>query len=107
MITAEEPSAERTKPLIPIPIAAKQSAPITSSTTRESTFSGIRTLKKSRPRAMMIPASITNTMNVEQRIASRYVGGGSGVARMRFITPDSRRITSVIPSPAKHVAATP
>ena len=32
---------------------------------------------------------------------------GSGVARMRFRIPDSRRTTSVIPSPAKQVAATP
>ena len=37
----------------------------------------------------------------------RYVAAGSGVARMRFSTPLSRRITIVIASPANAVDATP
>ena len=36
-----------------------------------------------------------------------YVGGGSGVARSRFRIPPSRRITSVIASPANAVLAQP
>jgi hypothetical protein len=49
----------------------------------------------------------TNTRNVDVSVAPRYVAPGSGVARMRFSTPDSRRSTSVIASPPKAVFAMP
>ena len=49
----------------------------------------------------------TKTASVEQSTAARYVVLGSGVARIRFSTPLSRRITSVIARPAKAVLAHP
>ena len=49
----------------------------------------------------------TKTTSVEQSTAVRYVAVGSGVARIRFRTPLSRRITSVIASPANAVFAQP
>ena len=49
-------------------------------------------------------ASMTNTTSVETRIASTYAHAGSGVPLNRLSTPDSRRMTTRIASPANAVA---
>ena len=49
----------------------------------------------------------TKTRNVDVSVAPRYVAPGSGVARMRLSTPDSRRSTSVIARPPNAVFAMP
>jgi uncharacterized protein (UPF0254 family) len=68
---------------------------------------GSATEKSSRPIATMITASIRKTTNVDASTASR-VGRGRKRRRADALQdPDSRRTTSVIPSPAKQVAATP
>ena len=54
---------------------------------------------------MIVADCSTITKKVEVRTAARNAGAGSGVERIRLRIPDSRRTTSVIPSPAKHVAA--
>ena len=93
--------------MIPRPIAAKQTAPSSSATSSESGRSGKATREEQ-------PAEHDDQHRLDQEDDERRdehreeVGrGGSGVARTRFSTPDSRRTTIVIARPAKHVAATP
>ena len=68
---------------------------------------GNGTEKRTRPRTTSTAVWSANTISVEPSTAAMYVAGGSGVERIRFSTPDSRRITIVIASPANAVAATP
>src|SRR5581483_7378234 len=107
LTTADEPSAVRTRPVSPSPSAANDAAPITSTTSSEFGSAGRCTEKRSRPRTISRIASIRNVTNVDASTAARYVQPGSGVERIRFSTPLSRRITIVIASPANAVDATP
>jgi hypothetical protein len=56
---------------------------------------------------MIVVAWSANTPRIEQSAAARYIGAGSGVARIRFRIPSSRLITRMIASPPNAVLATP
>ena len=56
---------------------------------------------------MIAAAWRANTIRIEQSVAARYIGAGSGVARSRFRIPSSRLTTRMIASPPNAVFATP
>ncbi len=72
MITAEEPSDERTSPVMPSPIAANVSAPSARTTMREmQAVWAPEPRRGTRPMQMISTASIRKTRKVEASTASR------------------------------------
>ena len=99
LTTAEAPSADRISAATPKPIPANATPPSSSTGTSEPSSPGPRR-RRARCRART-SASVwrTKTTSVERARRRGRSAAGSGVARMRFSSPISRRITSVIARP--------
>ena len=91
----------------PKPIPAKAATPTSAVGISPRVFSGPFASYSSRPSAIVTSIWSTKTRRVEHSTAPRYVAVGNGVARIRFRRPLSRRMTSMIASPAKAVFAHP
>ena len=105
--TAEEPSSERTKPVIASPRAANDAAPNASARTSDRRCVGHGVDFKRRPSTNSDAACRANTIMIDVSTAARYAAVGSGVARIRLRIPSSRRAIRISASPANAVLAAP
>src|SRR3954451_1154034 len=107
LVTADDPSAVRMNVDVATPRAVNDAAPISRTTRSDSQRVGTPTSQIARASTTRMTAWTRYTKTKEPNSPARYVAPGSGVARIRFSVPDSRRSTSRIPSPANVVAAAP
>src|SRR6266550_6678262 len=107
LTTADEPSEERIRPAAARPIAAKTTVPSRTASRSDAGRVGRCAPKKIRPTAQSATASRTKTISEDTTTHARYVAAGSGVDRIRFRIPYSRRFTSEIAVPANAVFAAP
>src|SRR5262245_58732941 len=82
--TAEEPSCERISAAAASPRPANAAAPIRSTTSSERTLLGNGVLFSPLPRRKSATTWRRKTARIEASTAERYVGGGSGVERIRL-----------------------
>jgi hypothetical protein len=107
LITADEPSTERMKPVIAIPRLANVAAPSASASTIDTKLCGHGVDFSTFPSTNSAAAWSANTIMIEARTARRYTIGGRGVERMRLRIPISRRATRISARPANAVVAAP
>ena len=105
--TADEPSPLRTAAVSASPSAANDSVPSSTATAKPPPATDRSAPIAKRPIRSCAPVWSAITSTVERITAARYAAAGSGVPRTRLSTPDSRRITRWIASPANAVATIP
>ncbi len=94
-------------PVIANPRPANAAAPRASASASEKACAGQGVDFNSRPRRKSATVCNVKTSMIDASTATRYVGDGRGVARIRFRIPISRFATSRRASPAKAVFAAP
>src|SRR5262249_60806774 len=99
--TADDPSAARMSAAVATPRAANDTAPITTAAASDPAAFGRGVPYATRPSTISATVWIAKTTSVDASVAAMYVAVGSGVARIRFRIPLSRRAASWVAGPAE------